>query len=353
MDQSNPLHELIRLVRLLLASVAGLVIVVIGLCCYIVCYTKPVPSTKPDPGEPPVVTTDTKDTVSYWTAPDTTSLAPANRKLILYGRDLIAHTAVYFGAKGTVKAQAINGMNCQNCHLDAGTRIFGNNYGAVSATYPKYRARSGAIENIYKRVNDCFERSLNGQALDTTSAEMQAIVAYIHWLGTGVPKGEKVAGSGFKDLAFLDRPCDPEKGRLVYQQQCQSCHQANGAGTLNAAQTEYQYPPLWGAHSYNDGAGLYRISNCAKYIKYNMPYGVHYTDPRLTDAEAWDVAAYINTQPRPHKDCPADWPKLVEKPYDHPFGPYADGYPARQHKYGPYAPIKKALDSLKKKPSIS
>ncbi|KXK29115.1 MAG: cytochrome c class I, partial [Bacteroidetes bacterium OLB12] len=117
------------------------------------------------------------------------------------------HTAAYLGPKGSVKAIS-NGLNCQNCHLDAGTKVFGNNYGSVAATYPKFRARSGQEEDIYKRVNDCFERSLNGKPLAVDSKEMQAIKAYIEFLGKDVPKGEKAKGSGFKDLAYLDRAAD-------------------------------------------------------------------------------------------------------------------------------------------------
>jgi len=55
------------------------------------------------------------------------------------------HTSKYLGPNGTVM-QISNGMNCQNCHLDAGTRPWGNNYAAVLTTYPKYRARSGMIK---------------------------------------------------------------------------------------------------------------------------------------------------------------------------------------------------------------
>jgi thiosulfate dehydrogenase len=102
----------------------------------------------------------------------------------------------------------------------------------------------------------------------------------------------------------------------------------------------YTYPPLWGAHSYNNGAGLYRISNFAGYVKYNMPQGTTYDKPQLTDEEAWDVAAYVNSMPRPVKDLSKDWPKLEKKPFDHPFGPYADPFSEKQHKYGPYKPIK-------------
>ena len=103
---------------------------------------------------------------------------------------------------------------------------------------------------------------------------------------------------------------------------------------------EFMYPPLWGASSFNDAAGLFRITNMAKYVKYNMPLGATHASPQLSDAEAWDVAAFINSQPRPHKKTPKDWPDISKKPIDHPFGPYADKFNAQQHKFGPFGPIK-------------
>ena len=81
----------------------------------------------------------------YWVAPSLFSdnITKGNkRKMIIYGEDLIANTSKYFGPHGSV-LQISNGMNCQNCHLDAGTRSWGNNYGAVASTYPKFRERSG------------------------------------------------------------------------------------------------------------------------------------------------------------------------------------------------------------------
>lgn len=275
----------------------------------------------------------------YWSPSDISTISDSGLlKKVEYGKKLIQHTAVYLGPKGSV-ARISNGMNCQNCHLDAGTRVFGNNYGSVASTYPKFRARSGTTEDIYKRVNDCFERSLNGRPLDTLSEEMQAIKAYIEFIGSNVPKGTKAEGSGLKELAFLDRAADPELGKKVYLAKCLSCHQANGAGTLLADGTEYVYPPLWGAASYNDAAGLFRLSNFARYVKYNMPLGATHENPQLTDEESWDVAAYINSQKRPHKKTPLDWPDVSKKPVDHPFGPYKDTYSQVQHKFGPFKPI--------------
>jgi thiosulfate dehydrogenase len=261
-------------------------------------------------------------------------------KEVLYGRDLIIHTAYYFGPRGRI-AQQTNGLNCQNCHLDAGTKVFGNNYGSVASTYPKVRARSGKVESIEKRINDCFERSLNGKPLRESSKEMRAMVAYMKFLGENVKKGDKAPGSGLKDLPFLSRAADPSKGKVVYELRCASCHQSNGQGIIDGIGQSYVYPPLWGPHSFNDAAGLSRISNMAKYVKYNMPLGVSHETPELSDEDAWDVAAYIESQPRPHKSVPQDWPNIAKKPIDHPFGPYADQFSEQQHKYGPFTAMKK------------
>ncbi|MFD2516148.1 c-type cytochrome [Pontibacter locisalis] len=274
-----------------------------------------------------------------WKAPDLASLpATPEGDQIRYGNELVKNTAQYLGPEGSV-LHISNGMNCQNCHLDAGTKPFGNNYSLVASTYPKVRARSGVEEDVTRRVADCFERSLNGTAPDKDSKEMQAMVAYIQWVGKDVKKGEKVKGSGLMDIEMLDRAASPELGKAVYIQKCQVCHGEDGQGIKSADSSEYTYPPLWGEHSYNDGAGLYRISNFAKYVKANMPLGATYDKPQLTDEQAWDVAAYINTHPRPKKDISKDWPDISKKPFDNPFGPYTDSFPEQQHKYGPFKPI--------------
>jgi len=280
------------------------------------------------------------DKNKMWEAPNSfLAETDAEADLIAYGRDLIAHTQDYFGKNGLVRPASINGMNCQNCHLDAGSKPFGNNYFAVESTYPQMRARSGALETIPKRINDCFQRSLNGQPLDTASREMNAIIAYMRWLGTGVPKGEKPQGAGLVEVPFLDRAADPAKGKLVYAEKCASCHGADGQG-LPIPESARSYPPLWGDDSYNEGAGLFRLSRFAGYVKANMPFGANYQNPQLSDEEAWDVAAFVNSQPRPaHPFLDTDWPQIGKKPYDHPFGPFSDTFPEMQHKYGPFGPI--------------
>ena len=286
-----------------------------------------------------------------WPSPSIDTVAnDSHGDLIRYGRDLIANTAKYLGPKGSIAAKS-NGLNCQNCHIDAGARPFGNSFGAVASTYPKFRERSGKMETIEYRVNECMERSLNGKKLDSLSKEMLAMVAYMKWLGQHVPKGVKPKDAGTVELPYLNRAADVNLGKGVYIKKCQVCHGNEGEGKFNVDSTAYLYPPLWGPHSYNVSAGLFRLTRFASYVKYTMPFGTNHQSPQLTDEEAWDVAAYVNSQPRPEKFFKYDWPDIKSKPVDYPFGPYADGFNEQQHKYGPYAPIKAAKEKLTKSSS--
>lgn len=280
------------------------------------------------------------DSAANWKAPHPAYILQSPHKdLLLYGRQLISNTAEFLGPQGIIKPMS-NGMNCQNCHLDAGTKPFGNNYSAVLANYPKVRARSGTAETIDKRINDCIQRSLNGDSLKPNSREMKAMIAYIQWLGQAVPKNFVPRGSGLLKLKNIDRPASPEQGHRVYMLKCQTCHGYDGDGLPRPDLPGYRYPPLWGDRSYNEAAGLFRLSTFAGYVKANMPFGANAEAPQLTDEEAWDVAAYVNSKPRPkHKFLQVDWPDISKKPFDHPFGPYADSFSVAQHKYGPYQPI--------------
>jgi thiosulfate dehydrogenase len=278
-----------------------------------------------------------------WIAPDENEIPfDSNGDLIRYGKELVVNTSKYLGPKGIVSS-ITNGMNCQNCHLNAGTRNFGIPLSAVASFYPKWLERSERMQSIESRVNDCLQRSLNGKPLDSLNYEMRAFVAYLKWVGHEVPKGIKPKGSGIQPLAYLNRAADPAKGKIVFQNECIRCHGANGEGVLSPDKTSYLYPPLWGDSSYNINATLYRVVPLASFIKVNMPFDK--VTPVLTDEEAFDVAAYISSQPRPDKRFTGDWPNLFKKPVDYPFAPYADNFSEQQHKYGPFEPIKNAKAS--------
>jgi len=336
---------LIRLISYLNKLALGCVVLIVGFAIALF-----VPKRQPAEAEITIEKPSTEKVVkqpALWVAPDSTKieLTPAG-DLIRFGRELVAHTALYLGPQGSLMTTT-NGMNCQNCHLKAGKKTYGNSYGAVASTYPKKRARSGKVESVEMRVNDCIERSLNGKKLDEKSREMLAFVAYIKWVGSEVDKDIQPIGTGLLDLPLMDRPADSIKGRAVFEHHCVRCHGPRGEGFREGDSREWKYPPLAREGSYNVGAGLFRLSRFAAYVKSNMPYGSSYDNPTLSNEEAWDVAAYINSLPRPGKDLSADWPDISTKPFDHPFGPYADNFSEQQHKLGPFAPIREQQKSKK------
>jgi thiosulfate dehydrogenase len=201
-----------------------------------------------------------------------------------------------------------NALNCTNCHLDAGLNPNAASFVGISRLYPQYRERAGRQMSLADRINECFERSMNGKPLPPDSVKLTAIIAYIEWLSQGVPSGSTVPWRGIPRLVSNHQP-DPLNGKEVFEKKCVFCHGSEGQGTMTA-------PPLWGPRSYNIGAGIARISVAASFIKANMPRGWGWT---LTDDEALDIAIYINTQLRPDfPDKIHDWPK-GGKPTDVPY----------------------------------
>ena len=275
-----------------------------------------------------------------WTAPAIDTVSGETADLLRYGYDLVAFTARYLGPKGTV-ASLSNGLNCQNCHLEAGTKLWANSFAAVSTTYPKFRNRSGRIESLEFRINECMERSMNGKKLDSLSREMRAMVAYINWVGKDLSKSTLPAGCATIELPFLSRAADTLAGKNIFKSKCGSCHGVEGMGFWKPDSSGYLYPPLWGPNSFNVSAGMYRISKLAGFIKSNMPFKAAENGSKLTDGECWDVSAYIISQQRPQKFFKYDWPDITTKPPDYPFGPFPDSFSALQHKYGPFTAIVK------------
>lgn len=221
---------------------------------------------------------------------------------IRLGYEIVVHTqefaAPYVG----------NRLTCANCHLDAGLDPNSASYVGLSRAYPEYRARAGNVLTLADRINECFERSLNGKAIPQESHKLQAVVAYIEWLSKDVSSGSRMAWRGIPSLPS-SKPPDALNGAKVFTSRCAFCHGADGQGTMTA-------PPVWGAHSYSTGAEMARVSVAASFIKSNMPRTRGWA---LSDEDAYDVAAYINSQPRPDfAGKGSDWPK-GEKPADAPY----------------------------------
>ncbi len=191
-----------------------------------------------------------------------------------------------------------NALTCANCHISDGIEKDAMPLVGVYARFPQYRARSGNIDLIENRINDCFERSMNGRALVNTSQDMRDIVSYLAFLSRGFPVGVEMEGQGTPALKTLKG--DTVTGRGVFVENCVRCHGANGEGTAAA-------PPLWGPKSYSIGAGMARVNSAARFIHKLMPRDRPGT---LTPQQAFDVATYVNTRQRPDfKEKANDWPR--------------------------------------------
>jgi thiosulfate dehydrogenase len=189
---------------------------------------------------------------------------------------------------------------------------------------------------------------MNGRALPNDSVQINAMVAYLSSLNAQFKVMEPTRRAAHESKAFAtpDRVANVTAGEKVFVEKCARCHGENGQGLraeYNPARG-YVYPPLWGPDSYNDGAGMNRVLTAARFIKARMPLG----KADLTDDEAFDVSAYINTQERPHMEgLEKDYPDRTTKPADTPYGPWADPFPAEQHKLGPFKPIEAFYAKLK------
>jgi thiosulfate dehydrogenase len=281
-----------------------------------------------------------------WSAFQSQISLPPQNELAKEGLTLLEHTYELLGPEAANPENRYSGsnLNCVNCHYQQGTKPYGTPWVGVIHRYPRYSGRENGKETIQDRINGCMERSMSGRHMPDDSHPMKAIVAYFEWLGQNVPK--KIDGTATPPLKIPDRAADLEAGRQVYLSYCQSCHGADGQGYRSMAAGEngpYVIPPVWGNRSYNDGAGMHRVLTAAGFIRANMPLGTPWDRPALTDEQAIDVSAYINSQPRAErKSLDKDYPDRTKKPVDCPYPPYADGFPQSQHKYGPFLPILEA-----------
>jgi thiosulfate dehydrogenase len=284
-----------------------------------------------------------------WAVPDRHALPDdAFGRMVRLGRNLIVRTSSLIGpdAPDPAKRYGGNGLDCQSCHLQAGTQRFGLPLAGIWGLFPLYIARENEVRTLEERINGCMERSMNGKPLPVDGTEMKAMLTYIRFISAAERVGEVLDGRGAPPVKLPDTAADPAHGHEVFIQTCAVCHGADGQGQrqepaeAKVTGRRYHFPPLWGPDSFNDGAGMARAITAAQFVHANMPFGTTFESPALSIADTFDVVAFIGSQPRPHKPgLDADFPDRSRKPVDAAYPPYVGPFTAEQHRLGPWPPI--------------
>jgi thiosulfate dehydrogenase len=205
--------------------------------------------------------------------------------------------AIFQATRDSLPGNVGNQLRCLSCHLDGGRRANASPLVGSFLSYPAYNARAARIYTIQDRINDCFRRSMAGRPLPSESAALSDMVSYLAFLSRGLTSGRAIEGDGIPKIEPLDP--DTARGREIFASTCARCHGADGEGRSFA-------PPVWGSGSYSIGAGMARLRTAASFIRHNMPYDLPGT---LTDQQAFDVAAYVNSHSRPDlAGKENDWP---------------------------------------------
>ena len=202
--------------------------------------------------------------------------------------------AIFHDTRANARGFVGNDLACRNCHLDDGRLGTSAPLWAAYLVYPQFRKKDGQVNTFGIRLQGCFRYSMNGKAPPLDDKVMVALESYAYYLARGGPTGVALPEQGYPKLA-APKTFDLAHGKSVFDTKCALCHGADGQGQKTGS-GETVFPPLWGARSYNWGAGMSSINNAASFIKANMPFSQGGT---LSDADAWDVAAFIDSQERP------------------------------------------------------
>jgi thiosulfate dehydrogenase len=233
-------------------------------------------------------------------APSTSSIPSGEAGLPIKQGRLIAINTV-----SMLKEHAGNGLRCSSCHINAGTLPNGG-------AWVRVQAQDG--QALAARINRCLVESMNGKPLAADAPQMQALHAYIGWLGTAklTPEQEPLA-RGFGPIDASLTP-DPARGAALYAERCAHCHGDHGEGILEKPELGggYKYPPLWGGQAASAASEMNQLPMAAAFVKNNMPRTRTHA---LTAQQAVDVASYFVAQPHPAAGNGPSW--RVADPISH------------------------------------
>jgi len=226
---------------------------------------------------------------------DPSEAPPEIKNLVMYGYSIMLHT------HEELPENVGDLLSCTNCHFSGGISTGGTGGGlslaGVAAKYPTYNRSRREVQDLSRRINDCFIFSMSGNPLPLESNAMLALVTYLHWISAKYPIYVKSPWLGSPPLKTEHQP-NAENGQKLFATYCATCHGDNGqGGNLSKVHPGSSFPPLWGPKSFHAGAGMNNPKILSSFIFYNMPY----EEPQLSVEDAVDIAAFIVKQPRSGK----------------------------------------------------
>lgn len=239
---------------------------------------------------------DAEDTTADFTPPPVSEIPDGPE-----GESIRRGMAIFADARTHAAEFVGNSLACKNCHMDNGRRANSSPMWAAWVSYPQYRKKSGTINTMEDRIRACFLYSMNAPSSPSggppprDSDVYRDLESYFHWLAKGASTDTKMKGAGYPTPPLPDGGYDPARGAQVFAARCAACHGPDGRGARQP-DGKVVYPPLWGPRSYNWGAGMARVDLAAGFIRANMPFD---QPGALTDGQAWDVAAFIDSHERP------------------------------------------------------
>ncbi len=225
------------------------------------------------------------------------SVLPADRdipkdefgKMVRQGQLIFSDTGQF------ARAYVGNDLSCRNCHLDQGRKAGSAPLWAAFLSYPAYRAKNHRVNTFAERLQECFRYSMNGKAPPLGDPTLVALESYAYWMEKNAKINPRLTERGVPQLQKPSSPPSYERGKIVYANNCELCHGANGQGK-RANDGHLAFPPLWGNRSFNWGAGMAQLDKAAAYIKTNMPLSL---GGSLSNQDAWDVAYFVDGHDRP------------------------------------------------------
>jgi len=181
--------------------------------------------------------------------------------------------------------------SCGTCHRAGGTDLNALPLFGAAAAYPAQV--DGRVMSLQGRIADCFIHHLDGVPPPFESKVLVALDAYVTSLSAGKRMAMSASGGGPRglkpvttDAGFWSKS-DIAAGKSLYSAKCIACHGANGGG--GAA------PALWGPKAFNAAAALAKPQKLTTFVATHM--GAYAGG--LTTEQARDLAAFIDSQPRP------------------------------------------------------